>query len=171
MEIQRIESKIQNTSWNLNTLDQKKALKKELVLLNRLYDKIVEYEGLLMGFPCAGATINPEGGPPVSTELSDGIGAIAQGQIAAGAAGVAGGGAAGVGGLEGGVAGGRAGGGFAFARHITDVEVRLLAGIVYAEHRLKTDQWHWNNLTEKKDLQRKLKEMKAALRRVRNGRC
>ena len=62
-------------------------------------------------------------------------------------------------------------GGFAFIRHITDVEVRLLAGIVYAEYRLKNDDWHWNNLGEKKSLQQKLEEMKDALRRVRNGRC
>lgn len=154
LEMQRIENKIETTRWHLNNLDEKKRLQQELKLLERLYDRIIAHEGEIMAFPCAGADIDPNGGPPRSTEASDTFGALAtraRPGTAVPARGI--------------------GDGFGFVRRITDVEVRLLATIVYIEHKLATTRWNYNTLGDKKKMKAQLEAAKAGLRRVRNSRC
>jgi hypothetical protein len=178
LEIERLESTLKNTRWNLNTLEEKKRLQNDLRLLRVLYDRIIEYEGDLMGFDCAGAIIDGEGGPPESTEGSDIAGLLSQQEITASrlAAQNATPPAAPPTGGRDGVAppGGRGltfGGGIGFVRAITDVEVRLLAGLVFIDDRLDKNDWHLNNLEEKNKLIAERETIRASLRRLRNSRC
>ena len=175
LEIERIESTLKATRWNLNTLEEKKKLQNDLRLLLILYDRIVDYEAELMAFPCAGATTDGEGGPPESTEGSDIAGLLSQQEITADILAQSGGG----GGAtppptSGDNFGGRGlkfGAGIGFVRTITDVEVRLLAGLVQIDDRLAHDDWHLNNLELKKKLIGERENIRAALRRLRNTRC
>ena len=168
LAIQRTEAKINNTRWNFNTLAERKKLQQELDLLHRLYDRIIAHEGDLNGFPCAGAVIDGSG-PPTSTEMTDRIGLLGQSsQGNPGARGTATRGDrvsplpfARIPGFR----------GFAFLRAITDVEVKLLAQIVFMEHRLETHRWHFNNQNEQEKLRNALAEAQSALRRLRNSRC
>lgn len=175
LEIERLETRIETTRWNLNTLEEKKRLQNELRLLHLLYDRIVDYESELMGFPCAGAVIDAEGGPPESTEATDVAGLLSQREITASqlaAQNASPPPGSGSGGDD--VAPGRGlrfGGGLGFVRTITDVEVRLLAGLVFIDDRLERDDWHFNNQGEKKKLIAERDNIRAALRRIRNGRC
>ncbi len=181
LEIERIETQIRTTRWNLNTLDEKKRLQNELRLLTTLYDRIIEYEGDLMGFDCAGAVIDTQGGPPESTEGTDIAGLLSQQQITADLLAAqnaapppppsstpppADNGSP--------IPNGRGlkfGGGIGFVRLITDVEVRLLAGLVLIEDKLANGDWHFNNQGEKQELFDQRENIKAALRRLRNSRC
>jgi hypothetical protein len=177
LEIQRLESTIKSTRWNLNTLEEKKRLQNDLRLLRVLYDRIIEYEGDLMGFDCAGAIIDGEGGPPESTEGSDIAGLLSQQEITASrlaAQGSAPPPAPPPASSDGVSLPGRGltfGGGIGFVRTITDVEVRLLAGLVMIEDRLANHEWHLNNQQEKQKLIAEKENLRASLRRLRNSRC
>jgi hypothetical protein len=148
VEIDRVETEIRETRWHLNSLEQKRGLERELDLLKKLYDRIVQHEGDLMSFECAGSTLDLGGGPPISTASSDVVGSLSQG-AASGAPGYR----------------------FIFARHITDTEIRLLAQLVWIDERLAKERWHLSNLSEKKELQATRERTLSALRRVRNSRC
>ncbi len=179
LEIERIETTIKATRWNLNTLEEKKKLQNDLRLLRILYDRIVDYEAELMAFPCAGAVIDNEGGPPISTEESDMAGLLSQQQITAAQIAAAqnapppapppGGGGDNLAPPPG--RGLRFGGGMGFVRTITDVEVQLLAGLVFIDDKLDHGDWNLNNLEEKKKLMNERDNIKAGLRRIRNSRC
>jgi hypothetical protein len=164
VEIDRVETEIRETRWNLNTLEQKRGLERELALLKKLYDRIVEHEGELMSFECSGATLDPEGGPPRSTQDSDLIGSLSQGARSSSIQ-------RGGGGTD--MPGSPASSGyrFIFARQITDTEIRLLAQIVWIDDKIANERWHLNNLEEKKQLQKERARAVSALRRVRNSRC
>ena len=174
LEIERIETTLRTTRWNLNTLEEKKKLKNDLRLLHILYDRIVDYEAELMAFPCAGAITDGEGGPPESTEGTDIAGLLSQQEITAqqlaqnpstpppGPS---------IGDNPGSGRGLSFGGGIGFVRTITDVEVRLIAGLVHIDDRLANDDWHLNNLELKKKLIAEKENIRAALRRLRNSRC
>lgn len=172
--IERLESIVDTTRWNLNTLEEKRALEAELRILKKLYDRILEHESDFMTLECAGATIDPEGGPPVSTASSDVLGTLLLGENAA-RAGIGMGGRpttpASVDGARGGAPFVGLGYRFLFAREITDVEVRLLAQLVYIDDRLQSGRWHLNNLNEQRDLKKIRDRVAAELRRVRNSRC
>ena len=175
LEIERIEHTIKSTRWNLNTLEEKKKLQNDLRLLRILYDRIVDYEGELMAFPCAGAITDGEGGPPESTEGSDIAGLLSQQEITAEllARNPTGPPPTGPTGGDN-LSTGRnpiLGGGLGFVRQITDVEVRLIAGLVHIEDRLANDDWHLNNLELKKQLIAEKENIERALRRLRNSRC
>lgn len=160
--IDQLEQRIAGTRWNLNTLDQKAALQRELRLLHQLYDRILAYEGELNTFPCAGAVLTPGEGPPHSTEATDAVGLLAQRDLNR---------AARTGGeptFEGLFTGPwRVG----FLAQITDVEVRLLAQVLIIDDRLATTDWHLNNQDEKKQLLGLKASLQSSLRRVRNSRC
>jgi hypothetical protein len=171
LEMERIETVIRTTRWNLNTLEEKKRLQNDLRLLRILYDRIVDYEAELMAFPCAGAVIDGEGGPPESTEETDIAGLLSQEQITAAQLNNQSGTPPAGGGDLGGGRGLRFGGGIGFVRTITDVEVRLIAGLVQIDDRLANDDWHLNNLELKEKLIAEKENIRAALRRIRNSRC
>jgi len=172
LEIERIEHTIEKTRWNLNTLEEKKRLQNELRLLRLLYDRIIEYEGDLMAFPCAGAVIDGEGGPPESTEGSDIAGLLSQQEITAQQLAATPNGVPPPAEGDGAIGRGLAfGSGLGFVRTITDVEVRLIAGLVYIDDRLEHDDWHLNNLELKKQLIGEKENLYRALRRLRNSRC
>lgn len=166
VEIDRVESEIRDTRWNLNTLEEKHGLEKELDLLKKLYDRIVQHEGDIMTFECSGATLDPEGGPPRSTGESDLIGSLMQGSISTQAPQGNTGGE-----LPNAGSGPALGYRFVYARQITDTEIRLLAQLVWIDDRLAHERWHLNNLSEKKELQTTRTRVLSALRRVRNSRC
>lgn len=160
--IDQLEQRIAGTRWNLNTLDQKAALQRELRLLHQLYDRIIAYEGELNTFPCAGAVLTPGEGPPRSTEATDAVGLLAQRDLDRAAR------ASGAPTFEGLFTGPwRVG----FLAQITDVEVRLLAQVLMIDDRLATTDWHLNNQDEKKQLLGLKASLQSSLRRVRNSRC
>jgi hypothetical protein len=184
LEMERVEDQIKTTRWNLNTLEQKRGLEEQLRLLRRLYDRILVHESEFMTMECAGATVQPEGGPPVSDATSDAIGSLSQEEASRQLLG-GGGGMGGGGGGHGAVPGPEPNGlptappgtiagmsmHLIFARQITDTEVRLLAQLVYIEDRLDKGPWHLNNLDEQKSLKAERERVRSALRRLRNSRC
>ncbi|MEL7367979.1 MAG: hypothetical protein AAFN74_03635, partial [Myxococcota bacterium] len=78
LAIERAETKLRDTRWHFNNLGERRALESEITLLKKLYDRIIDHEGNLNGFPCAGAVIDGRGGPPVSTEGTDQLGLLGQ---------------------------------------------------------------------------------------------
>ena len=172
--IERVERKLKTTRWHFNNLAERDTLKAELALLHTLYDRILAHENELNAFPCAGAVLNGRG-PPRSTEQTDQNGLLNQAVLQRpGRAG-----RPGANRKRGDVRSGRGPAGrplagfrrFVFLRAITDVEVKLLAQIVYLENRLATERWHFNNMSEYREVQQVLANSKDELRRVRNSRC
>ncbi len=174
LAIERAEHKLENTRWHFNNVAERDRLRAEIKLLHRLYDRILVHENELNAFPCAGAVLNGRG-PPRSTAQTDQLGVLNQSvlqrqgraaprgrrrstgrtpsvRVPDGSA----------------LAGFRR---FVFLRAITDVEVKLLARIVYLEDRINNERWHFNNLKEKREVERVLDRSQAELRRVRNSRC
>lgn len=160
--IDQLEQRIAGTRWNLNTLDQKAALQRELRLLHQLYDRIIAYEGDLNAFPCAGAVLTPGEGPPRSSDQSDAIGLLGQRDLDRAQPAPE---RARYEALMGGPWR------FGFLVQITDVEVRILGQLVALDDRLKTTSWHLNNQDEKKELLALQASLQATLRRLRNMRC
>ncbi|MEM7676418.1 MAG: hypothetical protein AAF449_10485, partial [Myxococcota bacterium] len=78
LAIERAETTLRDTRWHFNNLGERRALESEIALLKKLYDRIIEHEGDLNGFPCAGAVIDGNGGPPRSTEATDQLGLLGQ---------------------------------------------------------------------------------------------
>jgi hypothetical protein len=147
--IDRLEHEINDRKWNLNNLEEKRSLERDLQLLYKLYDRILEHENDIMTFDCSGATVLPGGGPPVSSAGSDDAGSLSLGA-----------GSMTIGGTR-----------WVFARHISDTEIRLLAQLTWIDDRLANERWHLNNLAEKKELIATRERVLSALRRVRNSRC
>ena len=166
VQIDRLEREIRNRRWNLNTLGEKKHLSHELDLMKHLYDRVIQQESDISGLECAGATLDLDNGPPLSTESSDLIGGLLRESRGASASDAP---RVGEGGVT--VQNGSTTFRFAFGRQITDTEVRLIAEIVQIEDRLANDDWHLNNLEEKKQLEDHRSDLLSALRRVRNSRC
>ncbi len=165
--IEKTENALSQTRWNFNNQKERAALEADLVILNRMIDRVVQYEGDTNGFPCAGATMNPNGGPPRSTASSDFFGQLAQrrAQRAARALPSAGGDTRPVPGRARRFRGG------GFLRRINDVEVELIVRIVLVEDELKTTRWNLSTAKKQEALQPQLLGLQQTLRRVRNGNC
>lgn len=149
-----VEQQIQKTEWHFNNIEEKRALEERLKLIDRIINRVTDYESGLMALDCNGVTINLDTGRARTDEDPFNSWARPQGRALPGLGGLT---------LDQWF--------LSFARRVTDREVRLVIELALVEDRIARGDWGFANLDELEQLREVQKSQRELLKRLRASRC